>query len=345
MLGVDFGSDAKRALQAFDRSLVIIEYAPDGTVLGANENFYKSSGYRPEDIVGKHHRIFVDHDYGESPEFQDFWAKLRRGEYDEREYKRLAKGGKEVWVRASYHPVTDAAGRVKKIVNILADITAGKLSAIENEGKLDAVLRGRVVAEYSADGTILAVNDNFLKMTGFSREKIIGRHHRIFVNEAYAQSAEYEEFWRRLNRGEHIEEEIKRVVEGGKEVWVEMSYNPILDHDKRVVKVINYITDVTGRVSAVEQIGIGLSRLAEGDLQHRIDDGVHSGARAAAGQFQRFAAGVGTVDCRRQRQYARDPLRRRRDIDRRRRSVAAHRAAGLEPRRDRRRAARRSPRR
>jgi methyl-accepting chemotaxis protein len=271
MLGLDFSSDAKRTLQALNQSLVIIEYSPDGTVLRANENFYRSSGYKAEEIVGKHHRIFVDPDYAESSEFQAFWAKLRRGEYDEREYKRFAKGGKEVWIKASYHPITDAAGRVRKVVNILADITAAKLQAVENEGKLDAVSRMQGIIEYSPDGTILAANENILKMTGYPLEKIQGQHHRMFVDPTYAQSPEYQEFWRKLNRGERIEEEIRRVGEGGKDIWIQASYNPILDPDKRVVKVVNFLSDVTGRVGAVNHIATGLSRLAGGNLEHRID--------------------------------------------------------------------------
>jgi methyl-accepting chemotaxis protein len=270
MLRPDFGGDAKRVLKALDQSLAIVEFEPNGKIIAANENFCRLLGYELAEIKGEHHSLFVDPDYVRSSDYKEFWAKLGRGEFDARQYKRIGKGGKAVWIQASYNPVVGASGKVLKVVEVASDITAAKLLAAEIAGKLEAISQARVVTEYSADGTILDANDNFLKMTGFSREKIIGQHHRIFVDKAYGQSAEYEEFWRRLNRGEHIEQEIRRDVEGGREVWVEMSYNPIVDPTGRVVKVINFITDVTGRVGAVKQIGGGLSRLAEGDLEHRI---------------------------------------------------------------------------
>ncbi len=270
MLHPDFGGDAKRILDALGKSLGIIEFKPDGTIITANENFCRALGYELAEIKGKHHSIFVEPDYAKSAEYREFWAKLNRGEFDTREYKRVGKDGKDVWIQSAANPIVNKFGKVLKIVAVATDITTAKLLAAENAGMIEAISRAQPIVEYSADGTIRTVNDNFLKMTGFPREKIIGQHHRIFVDKAYGQSAQYEEFWRRLNRGEHIEEEIKRVVDGGKEVWVEMSYNPILDPNGRVVKVVNFITDITGRVTAVNQIAAGLKRLAEGDLEHRI---------------------------------------------------------------------------
>ena len=190
MLGVDFGSDAKRTLQALNQSLVIIEYSPDGTVLAANENFCKTAGYKAEEIVGKHHRMFVDRDYAESAEYREFWAKLRRGERDESEYKRLVKGGKEVWIKASYHPVTNAAGRVVKVVNILTDITAAKLQAAENAGKLDAISRaaGDDRIHPRRQGSSPPTR-TFSRRLGYRLEEIQGQPHSMFVDPAYAQLA------------------------------------------------------------------------------------------------------------------------------------------------------------
>jgi methyl-accepting chemotaxis protein len=145
------------------------------------------------------------------------------------------------------------------------------LLAAENAAKLDAISRTQCVVEYSAEGEFLTGNQNFLKLAGYPLEKLKGRHHRMFVDPAYAQSPAYQEFWLKLNRGEHIEEEKPRVGEGGKVTWIQASYNPIFDLSGRVYKVVNFMTDVTGRVSAVKEIGVGLSKLSEGDLVHRID--------------------------------------------------------------------------
>ena len=309
VLHPDFGGDAKRVLKALGRSLAVVEFEPDGKVIAANENFCRLLGYQPAEVEGKHHRLFVDPDTAKSPDYAEFWPKLGRGEFDAGEYKRVGKDGREVWIRASYTPVVSASGKALKVVEIASDITAAKLLAAENAAKLEAISRAQSVIEYAVDGTILTANENLLKATGYALEKLQGQHHRMFVDAAYAQSPEYQEFWRKLTRGERIEEEYKRVVKGGREIWIQASYNPIFDLNGKVYKVVNFMTDVTGRYSAVEQIGVGLSRLAEGDLEHRIQTEFIRRPRTASGQFQRLAGSAGTVDVGGQRQHAGDPRR------------------------------------
>ncbi len=223
MLGVDFGSDAKRTMQALDRSLTIIEYSPDGTVLAANEKFCATAGYAAKEIVGKPHRIFVDREYAESADYREFWAKLRRGESVEQEYKRLGRGGKEVWIKASYQPVANAAGRVVKVVNIMTDVTAAKLQAAENQGRLDAISRAQAMIEFTLDGKIVTANPNFLNLFGYRLEEIQGQRHRMFVDPAYASSPEYQKFWAKLKSGEFVATEFKRIGKGGREVWIQAS--------------------------------------------------------------------------------------------------------------------------
>ena len=270
MLGVDFGSDARRTLQALNRSLLIVEYSPEGAVLAANEKFCEAAGYAVEEIVGKHHRMFVEREYAESGEYREFWDKLRRGERDESEYKRLVKGGGEVWIKTAYHPVTNAAGRVVKVVNILTDITDAKLKAAENQGRLDAISRAQAMIEFTLDGNVVAANENFLKTMGYRLDEIQGRHHSMFVDPAEARTPAYQDFWAKLKNGEFVAAELKRVGKGGREVWIQASYNPIFDLNGKVARVVKLATDVTGRVAAVSQIATGLSRLAEGDLEQRI---------------------------------------------------------------------------
>jgi methyl-accepting chemotaxis protein len=271
MFHADFGGDAKRTLKAIGRSLAVIEFQPDGKITTANENFCRALGYELGEIKGRHHSMFVEPDYARSPEYSEFWAKLGRGEFDAREYKRIGKGGREIWIQASYNPVLSGSGAVDKVVKVAMDVTSAKLQAAENAGKLDAVSRAQAVIEFSVDGKILAANENFLNTLGYRLEEIQGQHHRMFVEPAYAQSTEYQEFWRKLNRGEFIAEQFKRIGKGGKEVWIQASYNPIFDLDKRVTKVVKFATDMTGRVNAVNQIATALSRLTVGNLQHRIE--------------------------------------------------------------------------
>ena len=144
-----------------------------------------------------------------------------------------------------------------------ADRVAGALDA---KGQIDAVSRSQAVIEFEVDGTIIRANGNFCAATGYTLEEIRGRHHRMFVDPAFAQSADYAGFWSKLRNGEFVAEEFKRIGKGGKEIWIQASYNPIFDPEGRVVKVVKFATDVTGRVRAVTEIGAGLGRMARGDL-------------------------------------------------------------------------------
>ena len=273
MLGrtLNFHSDAAAILNALSSSLAIIEFDPQGKVLTANKNFCDVIGYDLKEIVGRHHSMFVDPDYARSSGYKEFWAKLGRGEFDAREYKRIGKGGKEVWIQASYNPVRSGRGRIVKVVKVATDITAEKIKSAENAGKLDAISRAQAVIEFKVTGEIITANENFLATLGYRLDEIQGQHHRIFVEPADAQSADYRDFWAKLNRGEYVAEEFKRIGKGGKQVWIQASYNPIFDMNGKVMKIVKFATDITERVHAVNEIGASLSRLAEGDLEQRID--------------------------------------------------------------------------
>lgn len=263
------GSSASAVLAALSRSLGIIEFKPDGTILTANENFCRAIGYSVSEIVGRHHSMFVEAVFGQSAEYREFWARLGRGESDARQYKRIAKGGREIWIEASYNPVIKG-GKVVKVVKVATDITAAKTTAAENAGKLDAISRAQAVIEFSLDGTILTANENFCNALSYSLDEIKGRHHSMFVEASFARSAEYREFWARLGRGEFISDEFKRIGKGGRSVYIQASYNPIFDAAGKVMKVVKFASDVTGRVDAVNALAKGLGRLAEGDLAQRI---------------------------------------------------------------------------
>ena len=259
-------ADAEAVLNAIGRAVAIIEFDPKGTIIRANQNFCNAVGYELSEIQGKHHRIFVDPAYATSADYATFWEKLGRGEYDAREYKRLGKNGREIWIQASYNPVLDGKGRVRKVVKIATVITDEKLKAAEYQAKLDALSLVQAVIEFTPAGEIITANKNFLDLMGYTIDEIRGRHHRMCVEPAYAQSAEYGEFWARLNAGEHVASSFKRVGKGGKEVWIQASYNPIFDLNGKVMKVVKFATDITD----LKAIGAGLSRLAANDIEHGI---------------------------------------------------------------------------
>jgi methyl-accepting chemotaxis protein len=232
-------------VEAISKSQAVIEFNPDGTVVTANENFLKTLGYSLGEIQGKHHSMFVEPAVRETAAYREFWAKLNRGQYQAAEYKRIGKGGKEVWIQASYNPMLDRNGKVYKVIKFATDITAEKLASMENAGMIAAIGRAQAVIAFNLDGTIITANENFLKTLGYSLGEIQGKHHSMFVEPAMRDSAAYREFWASLNRGEYQAAEYKRIGKGGKEAWILASYNPILDEKGKPFKVVKFATDVT----------------------------------------------------------------------------------------------------
>ena len=197
-------NSADKALaDALGRSQAVIEFDLDGTIRTANDNFLKALGYSLGEIQGKHHSMFVDPSERDSAAYREFWAALKRGEYQAAEYKRIGKGGKEVWIQATYNPVLDAGGKPCKVVKFATDITARKIQHMEDSGQIAAIGRAQAVIAFEMDGTILTANQNFLGAMGYTLAEIQGKHHSMFVEQATRDSAAYREFWAKLNRGEN----------------------------------------------------------------------------------------------------------------------------------------------
>jgi methyl-accepting chemotaxis protein len=239
---------------AIRKSQAVIEFEMDGTILDANENFLKALGYTLDEIKGKHHNMFVDEVYRQSSDYREFWVRLNRGEYQAAEYKRIGKGGKEVWIQASYNPIMDVNGKPFKVVKYATDMTQRKLVTADYAGQIAAISKSQAVIEFKMDGTIVMANDNFLKTLGYTLDEIKGKHHSSLVEEVYRQSPEYTEFWAELNRGEYQAGEFLRIGKGGRKVWIQASYNPILDLNGKPFKVIKYSTDITEQVSTMHEV-------------------------------------------------------------------------------------------
>ncbi len=264
------GADARAILSAMDRSQAIIEFDMNGKILTANENFCQALGYALSEIVGQHHSLFVDPQFAASAEYRAFWERLGRGEFDRQQYRRLGKGGREVWIEASYNPVF--RGRTPyKVVKFATDITASKLKSAEDAGKLDAISRAQATIEFSLDGRILTANQNFLAALGYRLEEIVGGHHSMFCDPDHVASPAYAAMWQKLGAGEFVADEFMRLGKGGRKVYIQASYNPIFDMNGKVFKVVKFATDVSERVRAVNELGDGLRELAEGNLAQTLD--------------------------------------------------------------------------
>jgi methyl-accepting chemotaxis protein len=238
-------TNALAQASAISKSQAVIEFEMDGKITTANQNFLDLLGYRLEEIQGKHHSMFVAPEMRDNAAYRAFWANLNRGEYQAAEYKRIGKGGREVWIQASYNPIFDRNGKPCKVIKFATDITAQKIRSMEDAGKMAAIGRAQAVIEFNLDGTIITANDNFLKAVGYSLAEIQGKHHSMFVAPAERDSNAYREFWANLNRGEFQSAEYKRLGKGGKEVWILASYNPILDETGKPFKVVKFASDVT----------------------------------------------------------------------------------------------------
>ena len=243
-----FGSnDVSAKYDALDNIQAIIEFQPDGKIITANKNFLAVMGYTLDEIKGKQHRIFLDPKYADSADYREFWAALIKGEPQKAEFKRIGKGGKEVWIEASYNPIRDRLGKVYKIVKFAIDVTERKKQLAELLGQANAINASQAVIQFSMDGTVLDANKNFLAVMGYTLDEIKGKHHRMFVEPDFVASPDYKKFWDDLNRGEFQAAQYKRIGKGGWEVWIEASYNPIFDLNGKPYKVMKFATDLTPR--------------------------------------------------------------------------------------------------
>ena len=215
-----------------------------------------------EEVRGRHHSMFVEENQRQSFEYKEFWARLARGEYQSGEYKRIGKGGREVWIQGTYTPILGPEGRPFKVVKYAMDVTQQKLQNADFAGQIAAIGKSQAVIEFDLDGTIITANDIFLQAVGYTIEEIRGRHHSMFVEEGHRQSHEYREFWARLSRGEHQSGEYKRLAKGGRTIWIQGSYNPILGLNGRPFKVVKYSTDITAEVKLRKGLQTLLSDVA-----------------------------------------------------------------------------------
>ena len=286
--------ELEATVAAIGKSQAVIEFNMDGTIVTANDNFLKTLGYALGEIQGKHHSMFAEPAYAQSAAHKEFWAKLNRGEYDAGEYKRLGKGGKEVWIQASYNPIMDLNGRPFKVVKYATDVTAQKLQNAEYVGQISAIGKSQAVIEFNMDGSIITANDNFLNTLGYRLEEIKGQHHSMFADTVYARSPEYKEFWVKLNRGEYDAGEYKRIGKGGKEVWIQASYNPIADLNGKPFKVVKYATDITQQVTNRVEIVRVMQSASAGDLTQDVNTKGNDHLGQVGGQMREFFGGLRT---------------------------------------------------
>ena len=269
--------DLQGHVAAIGRTTPLIEFDLNGHVLHANGLFLRASGYKLAEIRGQHHRMFSDADHRDTPAYQEFWSALRRGETRSVQEKRQGKDGKPLWVQATYYPILDTFGKPRKVIKHTVNVTDQMLERADGQGQLAAISKAQAILELSLDGTVLTANSNFLSAFGYSLDEVRGRHHSLFVDASQSDSADYRSMWSKLARGEYDAGQYKCVAKGGRAVWIQASFNPILDAAGKPFKIVEYATDVTQQLSFSEQLravvretrGV-VSAAAAGDLSQRI---------------------------------------------------------------------------
>lgn len=264
-------ADFQGQIEGINHAMAVIQFNTDGTIINANQNFLEATGYELHEIVGNHHRMFVEPAYADSSDYVEFWKTLRTGKAITDSFKRVGKGGKEIWITASYTPIKDFNGRVFKIVKYARDITEETRLNADYKGQIDGICASQAVIQFNPDGTVIQANDIFLNALGYTLEGIQGRHHRMFVDPAEANSPNYAKFWQALNDGLAQTGDFRRIGKQGNDVWIRATYTPIKDASGKVFKVVKYASDITEAKQTILEIDRLIAAVKEGDLQQRAD--------------------------------------------------------------------------
>ena len=272
-------ADFEGKIAAIHRVQAVIEFDLTGRILDANTNFLDTFGYGLEEVVGQHHRMFCQPEFAASSEYADLWARLGRGEFFAGRYRRLSKEGKEIWLQASYNPILDVTGKPYKVVKFAVDITHDMTSAAETKGKIDAISLSQAVIEFDMQGNVLVANPNFLRTMGYTLAEIRGQHHSMFCEPDLVQSRAYRDFWADLGEGKFQSARYRRIGKHGAEVWIQATYNPILDVDGRPYKVVKYAIDITAQVQRERAVAQKVQDITA--VLHAMSDAIKRLARSA----------------------------------------------------------------
>lgn len=247
----DLGS-SQALIHAIEQNVATISFTPDGEIIAANPIFLSLMGFEPREIIGQHHRLLCPQDYVQSPAYADFWQELRREKSHKGRFLRQTKQGKAVWLEASYFPVLNAQGQLDHIYKIATDVSADQEHLNNLTYVKTALDKSLARIEFNTHGEVLSANGNFLQLMGYPLDAVVGKHHAIFCDEEFYRAQP--NFWQELARGSYKSGQFKRKTAQGKWVWLEASYNPIIDDKGRVVRIIKFASDITAQIEKAEAV-------------------------------------------------------------------------------------------
>ncbi|KAB2648157.1 MAG: PAS domain-containing protein [Verrucomicrobia bacterium] len=239
--------ELRATVDAINKVQAVIEFELDGTIITANENFLKTLGYSLSEIQGQHHRLFVEASHQNSADYKQFWANLAAGKFQKAEYKRIGKGGKEVWIQASYNPLFDADGKPYKVVKFATDCTEQhKLldEAVELRVRAEITNLTSIVSEADLKGDILNVNEKFIEVSKYSREELIGKPHNTTRHPDMSKEV-FKEMWSTIGRGKIFRGIVKNRAKDGTPYYVDAVIAPVLGENGKPKKYIGVRYDIT----------------------------------------------------------------------------------------------------
>ncbi|AWY41187.1 PAS domain S-box protein [Pseudomonas putida] len=241
-------SSLQQVKESLESEMLVLTLDPDGRVLSVNQNFLGEMHYKSHDLIGRHIEDIVP-EHVKTDDFHNrFKAALTRGEHFAGAVRLLRGSGEEAWLRSIVQPVRSSDGRIRHFSIFSSDLTRTIEASREHENLIGALVRSTAVIEFDLNGHVLAANDRFLSGMGYSLAQIKGKHHRTFCRPEDANSAGYQNFWRRLNAGEYVADRFQRVDSHGRPVWLEASYNPVVDANNKLYKVVKFATVITDQV-------------------------------------------------------------------------------------------------
>ncbi len=241
---------------SLDSEMLVLQLDPTGRIESVNSNFEKEMLYNSSQLLGRRLEEIVPEHVKALDFYQRMRSALSRGEHLNGAFRLLRGNGEEAWLRSILQPVKNSEGRIQYFTLHSSDLTRTIETSREHESLIKALMRSTAVIEFNLNGEVLTANDRFLRTMGYTLDQVRGKHHRMFCEPEEYNSAEYQAFWDKLRRGEFIAERFKRLDAHGRTVWLEASYNPIIDaHDVlyKIVKFATVITDQVNQENAVAQ--------------------------------------------------------------------------------------------
>lgn len=262
--------------RAIDLSNLVMALTPNGTIISANQNLLHALDYRQDELIGKHHTLLAPKDDTPTGINSDLWTKLRRGEYVRDRFALCNKAGTKVWMEASYNPILRSDGGVEEILMLATVVTDRVKIEQEQRGVIDAIHRAMAIVSFDLNGHLIEANQNFLRTFKYEVKDIQGKHHRLFCTPQEADSAEYQQFWKRLNAGEFFSGRFQRVDRHGNTVWLSATYNPVFDTENRLYKIVKFARDITPQVN--HQHAESAAAALAYEIAHNTDRSAHEGA-------------------------------------------------------------------